>query len=166
MWQLDWSKLAEVLTYNAKQPMIFSSGLFLFLFLGFSLIYMLLQKKDTALSIIKKSWISIFALPGAKATSMDDIKNFDTLKAVVEDMTAHKDDLGIDGVFASTSFAPGEDWRWQTHLMNLPIYYEYKDANVKDEDEITFKYNENYKNIFDLYLNNSTVEPTMVGSKT
>ena len=39
MWQLDWSKLAEVLTYNAKQPMIFSSGLFLFLFLGFSLIY-------------------------------------------------------------------------------------------------------------------------------
>ena len=107
-----------------------------------------------------------FALPGAKATSMDDIKNFDTLKAVVEDMTAHKADLGIDGVFASTSFAPGEDWRWQTHLMNLPIYYEYKDANVKDEDEITFKYNENYKNIFDLYLNNSTVEPTMVGSKT
>ena len=48
MWQLDWSKLAEVLTYNAKQPMIFSSGLFLFLFLGFSLIYMLLQKKDMA----------------------------------------------------------------------------------------------------------------------
>ena len=30
MWQLDWNKLAEVLTYNAKQPMIFSSGLFLF----------------------------------------------------------------------------------------------------------------------------------------
>ena len=114
-----------------------------------------------ALSIIKKLWISYFALPGAKATSMDDIKNFDTLKAVVEDMTAHKADLGIDGVFASTSFAPGEDWRWQTHLMNLPIYYEYKDADVKDEDEITFKYNENYKNISYLYLNNSTVEPTI-----
>lgn len=48
MWQLDWNKLAELLTYNAKQPMIFSSGLFLFLFLGFSLIYLLLQKKDTA----------------------------------------------------------------------------------------------------------------------
>ena len=31
MWQLDWNKLAEVLTYNAKQPMIFSSGLFLLL---------------------------------------------------------------------------------------------------------------------------------------
>ena len=53
MWQLDWNKLAEVLTYNAKQPMIFSSGLFLFLFLGFSLIYVLLQKKDTARIIIR-----------------------------------------------------------------------------------------------------------------
>ena len=34
MWQLDWNKLAEVLTYNAKQPMIFSSGLFLFSVFG------------------------------------------------------------------------------------------------------------------------------------
>lgn len=32
MWQLDWSKLAEVLTYDPSQPMIFNSGLFLFLF--------------------------------------------------------------------------------------------------------------------------------------
>ena len=48
MWQLDWSKLAEVLTYDPQQPMIFNSGLFLFLFLGFSLVYALLQKKMTA----------------------------------------------------------------------------------------------------------------------
>ncbi len=34
-----------------------------------------------------------FALDGAVVKSMDEIKNFDTLKAVVEDMTAHKDDL-------------------------------------------------------------------------
>ena len=107
-----------------------------------------------------------FATSGAKAASVDEINSFDKLKEVVEDMQAKKDELGIKGVFASTSLLPGEEWRWQTHLMNLPIYYEYKDANVKDEDEITFKYNENYKNIFDLYLNNSTVEPTMVGSKT
>ena len=45
---IDWGKLAEVLTYNPKQPLIFSSGLFLFLFLGFSLVYMLLQKRTTA----------------------------------------------------------------------------------------------------------------------
>ena len=65
-----------------------------------------------------------FALPD-KAVDISDtkeIKNFDTLKTVVEDMTKHKDDLGIQGVFGSTSFAPGEDWRWQTHLMNIPVY--------------------------------------------
>lgn len=48
MWQLDWTKLADILTYDPRQPMIFSSGLFLFLFLGFSLIYVLLQKRTTA----------------------------------------------------------------------------------------------------------------------
>lgn len=108
-----------------------------------------------------------FALPD-KAVSISDtkeIKNFDTLKAVVEDMTKHKDELGIQGVFGSTSFAPGEDWRWQTHLMNLPIYYEYRDKDVDNLEEIEFTYNENFKNIFDLYLNNSCTEPTMVGAK-
>ena len=45
---IDLSKIGEVLTYNPKQPLIFSSGLFLFLFLGFSLVYMLLQKRTTA----------------------------------------------------------------------------------------------------------------------
>lgn len=48
MWQLDWSKLSDLLTYNPLQPMIFSSGLFLFLFLGFSLVYVLLQKHTSA----------------------------------------------------------------------------------------------------------------------
>ena len=107
-----------------------------------------------------------FATSGAKATSMEEINNFDKLKEVAEDMTAKKDELGIEGVFASTSFAPGEDWRWQTHLMNLPIHYEYQDAGVTDEAEISFAYNENFKNIFDLYINNSCVEPAMVGSKS
>lgn len=107
-----------------------------------------------------------FALDGAKAKSMDEINNFDKLKEVAEDMQAKKDDLGIDGVFASTSLTPGEDWRWQTHLANLPIYYEYKDKDVKDLDEIEFTYADNFKNIFDLYINNSTVEPKLLGSKT
>ena len=51
---------------------------------------------------------------------------------VVEDMTALKDELGIEGVFSSTSLASGEQWRFQTHLANLPIYYEYKDKDGND----------------------------------
>ncbi len=106
-----------------------------------------------------------FAMDGAVAKSVDEIKNFDTLKAVVEDMQSKAADLGIDGVFASTSLMPGEDWRWQTHLANLPIYYEFKDKGIGDADEIEFSYSENMKNIFDLYINNSTVAPGLLGSK-
>lgn len=106
-----------------------------------------------------------FATDGAKAASVDEFNSFAKLKEVVEDMTAKKDDLGIQGVFASTSLLPGEDWRWQTHLANVPVYYEYKDNNVSDMAEITFKYSDNFKNIWDLYINNSTCAPGLLGSK-
>ena len=62
-----------------------------------------------------------FATSGAKAATTDEINSFDKLKEVVEDMQSKKDELGIEGVFASTSLLPGEDWRWQTHLADLPI---------------------------------------------
>ena len=107
-----------------------------------------------------------FATAGAVVTSVDEINNYATLKAVVEDMTAKKAELGIEGVFASTSLLPGEDWRWQTHTANLPIYYEYQDKGVSDLAEIEFTYSDNMKNIMDLYLNNSCVAPALTGSKT
>ncbi|WP_373737810.1 extracellular solute-binding protein, partial [Jeotgalibaca porci] len=90
----------------------------------------------------------------------------DALKEVVEDMTALKDDLGIQGVFSSTSLASTDQWRWQTHLANLPVYYEYRDADVDTMSELTFKYGKQYQNIFDLYINNSTNAPGLLGAKT
>lgn len=99
-------------------------------------------------------------------TSMDEINNFDVLSEVVEDMTVLKDELGIDGVFSSTSLASGEQWRFQTHLANLPIYYEYEEKGVESLDELEFTFGENFKNIFDLYLNNSTTAPGLLGGKT
>lgn len=48
MWQIDFERLKDVLTYHQDAPLIFSSGLFIFLFLGFTFVYMLLQKRDTA----------------------------------------------------------------------------------------------------------------------
>jgi len=117
-----------------------------------------------------------FALKDRKTTikSADEIKSFDTLKAVVEDMTANKEKLGIKGVFASTSLASGEDWRWQTHLLNVPLYYEMTDkSTVKDPtlslldaDTIEYKYSKNYKNLFDLYTDNSPTAKTLLGSKS
>ncbi|MDI9488916.1 MAG: ABC transporter substrate-binding protein [Bacillota bacterium] len=107
-------------------------------------------------------------------TSMDQINNFATLKAVVDDMTANKDALGIKGVFASTSLGAGEQWRWQTHLANMPLYYEFNENTKFNNsilaglaaDEITFKYADNYRNIFDLYINNSSTQKGLLGSKT
>lgn len=107
-------------------------------------------------------------------TSADQIKDFATLKAVVEDMTANKDKLGIEGVFASTSLNQGEQWRWQTHLANLPLYYEFKDNKAYDNtvlaglasNEIEFKYGNNFRNIFDLYINNSITAKGLLGSKS
>lgn len=101
--------------------------------------------------------------------SMDDVKSFADLKAVAEDMQSKKEALGIKGVFAATSLKPGDDWRWQTHLANVPIYYEFKNNNIDltgdATKEITFQYAENFKNIFDLYINNSTVDRKVLGSK-
>lgn len=107
-------------------------------------------------------------------TAADQIKNYQTLKAVVEDMTARKAELGIKGVFASTSLSSGEDWRWQTHLLNVPLYYEfrasedYKDPTIAglNAKEIAFRYSNNYRNLFDLYTNNSISEKGILGSKS
>lgn len=113
-----------------------------------------------------------FALPKKSTTfkSMDEINNFEKLKKLVEDMQKNASKLGIKGVFASTSLKAGEDWRWQTHLLNIPIYYEFTNNNIDltsdQTDTITFEYNKNFKNIFDLYLNNSVIPPKQVGIKT
>ena len=103
-------------------------------------------------------------------TSMEEINNFDKLKALAEDMQAHKAQLGIQGVFASTSMKAGEDWRWQTHLANVPVYYEFRERQVdltsEQTKELTFRYAEQFKNIFDLYIQNSVTDPKLLGSKT
>lgn len=108
-----------------------------------------------------------FALDGAKATSMDGIDNFDTLKAVADDMQSRKDELGIKGAFTSAGFDSSSDWRFKTHLANLPLYYEFKDDNVTEQPAtIKGTYLPNYKKIFDLYIADSTTDPTQLSAKT
>ena len=117
-----------------------------------------------------------FALPdkAVSIASAEEINNFELLSQVVEDMTKHKEELGIEGVFASTSLSSGEQWRWQTHLADLPFYYEFKENTAFDNTilagldakEVGFTYNENFQNIFDLYINNSCTEPGMLSGKS
>ena len=124
-------------------------------------------KIETYGLIYNKSLLNdYFETDGAVVTSVDEINNFDTLKAVVEDITAKKEELGIEGAFTSAGMDSSSDWRFKTHLANLPIYYEYKADGITSTDAIKGTYLDNYKNIWDLYINNATCEPTMISSKT
>ncbi|MFR8563927.1 MAG: ABC transporter substrate-binding protein [Blautia sp.] len=107
-----------------------------------------------------------FETDGAVVKSVEEINNFDTLKAVADDIQAKKDDLGIEGAFASAGFDASSDWRFKTHLANLPIYYEYQADGIDSTDAIKGTYLENFKNIFDLYITDSTCEPSVLSSKT
>ena len=97
--------------------------------------------------------------------TVDDIQSFDDLKKVAEDITARKDQLGF-AAFTSAGMDDSSDWRFKTHLSNLPIYFEYEAENETSTDAIKGTYLDNYKNIFDLYINNSTCDPKELASKT
>ena len=94
-----------------------------------------------------------------------DITNFETLKAVCEDITARKDELGFSA-FTSAGMDSSSDWRFKTHLANMPIYYEYKEDGITSTEAIKGTYLDNYKAIWDLYINNATCEPAMLAGKT
>ena len=94
-----------------------------------------------------------------------DINSFDTLKAVAEDITARKDELGF-AAFTSAGMDGSSDWRFKTHLANLPIYFEYKDEGIGSTPAIKGTYLDNYKAIWDLYINTSTCDPKELASKT
>ena len=107
---------------------------------------------------------------GTSFRSMAEINSFAKLKELCDDMQKNASLLGIKGVFASTSLKAGEDWRWQTHLANLPVYYEFKNNNVdltsKATHQIKFQYGNNFRNIFDLYTTDSVVDRRNLGVKT
>ena len=97
--------------------------------------------------------------------SIDDIQSFADLKAVAEDITARSDELGF-AAFSSAGMDGSSDWRFKTHLANLPIYFEYQADGIGTTTEIKGTYLDNYKQIWDLYINNSTCAGTELSKKT
>ncbi len=95
----------------------------------------------------------------------EDITNFASLKAVCEDITARAEELGFSA-FTSAGMDGSSDWRFKTHLANLPIYYEYKADGINETPAIKGTYLDNYKMIWDLYINNSTTSPALLSTKT
>lgn len=107
-----------------------------------------------------------FGLPDAKFTSLDEVNNFAAFKVLAEDIQAKKDVLGIKGAFTSAGMDSSSDWRFKTHLANLPIYYEYQKENIDTAKEVKGTFLNEYRQIWDLYLKNSTCAPGEIGAKT
>ena len=106
------------------------------------------------------------ALLAQAGYEVSDITNFESLKAVVEDITARKDELGFSA-FSSAGLDSSSSWRFSGHLANMPLYYEFEDDGVTEQPaEITGAYLDNYKAIWDLYVNNATVEASALPTAT
>ena len=84
-----------------------------------------------------------------------DIKDFTSLKSVAEDIHKRADKLGFDA-FTSSGMDDASSWRFTGHLANMPLFYEGRDDGWKDAPaEIKGTYLDNFKNVWDLYINNS-----------
>jgi len=95
-----------------------------------------------------------------------DITNFESLKKVAEDIHARKDELGFDA-FSPAGLDGSSSWRFSGHLANMPLYYEFRDNGVTAQPAtITGAYLDGFKNIWDLYINNSSVDPSQLASST
>lgn len=97
--------------------------------------------------------------------SVDEIKNFATLKAVAEDIHARAAELGFDA-FSACDMDDSSSWRFTGHLANLEYYYEERDDGGWTECPASLKgtYMENYKNLYDLCINNSTQDPASLAT--
>ena len=98
--------------------------------------------------------------------SIDKITNFDSFKTVVEEIQKNKAKLGVNGAFTSSGMDSSSDWRYKTHLANVPVYYEYMDNNITSTDAIGGDYLDNFKSIWDLYINNATCDRSVIATKT
>lgn len=111
-------------------------------------------------------------MDNAVISSPEDINNFETLKAVADDIQARLDEINdqfgydLKGAFTSAGMDGSSDWRFKTHLANLPIYFEYQDEGINTTDAIKGTYLDNYRDMWDLYINNSTCDPKDLAAKT
>lgn len=95
-----------------------------------------------------------------------DITSFESLKSIAEDITSRSKELGFSA-FSSAGLDGSSSWRFSGHLANMPLFYELRDDNITSQPAtITGKYLDNFKNIWDLYINNSTTDKSSLTTKT
>ena len=105
-------------------------------------------------------------LLGQAGYTVGDIKDLASLKKVAEDITARSAELGFSA-FASSGLDSSSSWRFSGHLANMPLFYEFEQDKVTSQPaSIKGTYLDNFKAIWDLYINNSTVSPKVLSTKT
>ena len=135
--------------------------------LSSSAVYNELASKDYALKNADGEVISIAycletygiivnkALLEQAGHSLDEITNFESLKAVADDIHARAGELGFDA-FTSAGLDGTSSWRFSGHLSNMPLFYEFRDDGVSSKPAtIKGTYLDNYKQIWDLYITDS-----------
>ena len=97
---------------------------------------------------------------------VSEIKDFASLTAIADAIHARAAELGFDA-FASSGLDGSSSWRFSGHLANMPLYYEFRDDKVTEQPAtIKGTYLDAYKNIWDLYINNSAVAPNELSTAT
>ncbi|MDO4479016.1 MAG: ABC transporter substrate-binding protein [Lachnospiraceae bacterium] len=87
-----------------------------------------------------------------------DIKDFDSLKAVADDIHARSAELGFDA-FTSSGMDDSSSWRFTGHLANMPLYYEaVEDGWTECPAEIKGTYLDYFKNVWDLYTTDTATD--------
>ena len=98
--------------------------------------------------------------------SVDEIKDFASLKAVADDIHARAAELGFDA-FSSAGLDGSSSWRFSGHLANLPLYYEFRDDGIGVQPAtIKGTYMDNFRNIWDLYITDSATDGKTLSTST
>lgn len=92
--------------------------------------------------------------------SLSDIKDYDSLKAIVEDIHANAATLGFDA-FTTSGLASSSSWRFSGHLATVPLHYE---GVNQPTATITGEHLDLFKNVWDLYINNAAADPATLSA--
>ena len=97
---------------------------------------------------------------------LSDITNFETLKAVADDIHARAGELGFDA-FSAAGLDGSSSWRFSGHLVNMPLFYEFRDDGVVEQPAtVTGAYLDNFRNIWDLYITDTSADAKTLSTST
>ncbi|MBR2928394.1 MAG: ABC transporter substrate-binding protein [Oscillospiraceae bacterium] len=97
---------------------------------------------------------------------LSDITNFETLKACADDIHARAGELGFDA-FTAAGLDGSSSWRFSGHLVNLPLFYEFRDDGVTEQPAtVTGAYLDNFRNIWDLYITDTSADAKTLSTST